>query len=541
MVDWITLSTTGGTGNTTVSVTASSYSELLERATSLKISGQTKAVYLTINQKMDASFFLMPSQLYFSYEGGEETVNLTSSTGWTASTSASWLTISPMSGTGNATLTITASENSGDTQNAEVVFTDATGKRRTLSVSISKNMDEYVMCTYVTTSPNQVISLFGRYYNSTYDVTPSYTRYTTDAGSHTTGETYYLDEIILEDGVQYHEIDETVSEYDDAFMFYNAGVHVVYIKFRNNILEPNWYAWRKWVGYNNRWNLRRVPQGPFSYNPNITSIYIPSGITIGAFYVQGEAASFGLADNCTRLQSITSRASGAMVAKFAQNSEALTTVSLVDVDIADYAYSGCTSITSIDLNNKTIGDYAFANSGLRGELSISGSTFKSGVFSGNNISKITLLDCNSNQTNSAFTGYAGELYVDYTEGTSLISNMIWVSSSDITKLTWGYADIGAYYTEKFPASLTEFVWLCPNPSPIQISMPCEYASALTKITVYSTVPFNFAIAAQYNQNFQGVANNGTLYHLPNVDYSSWMSTTPYNLGYYNWSEQTITT
>ena len=71
--------------------------------------------------------------------GTPQTVNLTSNVAWTGSVSEPWLSVSPLSGTGNATLTVSAQANTGPSRNATVTFADKDGK---LSRSFSVKQNE---------------------------------------------------------------------------------------------------------------------------------------------------------------------------------------------------------------------------------------------------------------------------------------------------------------------------------------------------------------------------------------------------------------
>lgn len=135
MVDWITLSQTAGTGNATVSVTASSYSELLERATSLMVSTATRGAYVTINQSLAEDFYLVPNSLSYNSSGGTRVISVSSTNPWTASTSASWLTISPLSGTGSTNVSIVSQSAVSSTERSAVItFTNSLGYERKVSV-----------------------------------------------------------------------------------------------------------------------------------------------------------------------------------------------------------------------------------------------------------------------------------------------------------------------------------------------------------------------------------------------------------------------
>lgn len=62
-----------------------------------------------------------------AFAGSTATVNVTSTTSWTAASDQSWLTVSPESGTDNGTLTFTATENSTASTRTATVTVSATG------------------------------------------------------------------------------------------------------------------------------------------------------------------------------------------------------------------------------------------------------------------------------------------------------------------------------------------------------------------------------------------------------------------------------
>ena len=75
------------------------------------------------------------SSLTFDAAAGQQTVNVTANCDWKVSCSASWLTINPMSGNANATLTLSAQENTTTTQREAIITVTGGGFTRTISVS----------------------------------------------------------------------------------------------------------------------------------------------------------------------------------------------------------------------------------------------------------------------------------------------------------------------------------------------------------------------------------------------------------------------
>ena len=79
--------------------------------------------------KSDPSISVNPTSASIEQAGGSVTISVTSNTSWTAASDATWLTVSPASGNGNGSVTLSADENeSGASRTAKVTFTAGTAK-----------------------------------------------------------------------------------------------------------------------------------------------------------------------------------------------------------------------------------------------------------------------------------------------------------------------------------------------------------------------------------------------------------------------------
>ena len=112
--DWLSLSQLSGTGNATVVLTAEPNVFLEPRTIDFKIKSGNLAVQLTASQapgdeSIIASF--EPDTLFVSFNGGVQTVQLTSNTTWQLQVS-SWITMITSSGEGDATFDIVVDYNS---------------------------------------------------------------------------------------------------------------------------------------------------------------------------------------------------------------------------------------------------------------------------------------------------------------------------------------------------------------------------------------------------------------------------------------------
>ncbi len=80
------------------------------------------------------SLAVSTSSVTFDAAASQQTVNVTANCDWKVSCSASWLTINPMSGNANATLTLSAQENTVTVREATITVTGG-GFTRTISVT----------------------------------------------------------------------------------------------------------------------------------------------------------------------------------------------------------------------------------------------------------------------------------------------------------------------------------------------------------------------------------------------------------------------
>lgn len=114
-VDWVTLSKTEGQGNGEVNVTLGENPEYVQRQTSVVFtSGGNMTAILSIRQEaLPDPHFLEVSPLSFQFgnEGGEQSMTIGCDDAWMIDTSNDWLTITPTTGTGNATVTIGVNPN----------------------------------------------------------------------------------------------------------------------------------------------------------------------------------------------------------------------------------------------------------------------------------------------------------------------------------------------------------------------------------------------------------------------------------------------
>lgn len=109
---WITIdSGTPGSGNGTVAYTVGANATTVSRTGTITVAGSTFTI--TQDGTVPCSYGITPSSASYTSTGGSSSVAVTSNAGctWSASSAASWVTISTSSGSGNGTVPFTVAVN----------------------------------------------------------------------------------------------------------------------------------------------------------------------------------------------------------------------------------------------------------------------------------------------------------------------------------------------------------------------------------------------------------------------------------------------
>ena len=115
MVDWLQLSTNSGIGTTNITITASTYDGLVDRMTSLMVSGITLTRDVTVNQSKPTVLYVSQSSFSAGYGATSFTFTVTSDDYWSSSGLSEYTTISPRDGyNGTTTVTLLVGENTSE-------------------------------------------------------------------------------------------------------------------------------------------------------------------------------------------------------------------------------------------------------------------------------------------------------------------------------------------------------------------------------------------------------------------------------------------
>jgi hypothetical protein len=184
--------------------------------------------------------------------------------------------------------------------------------------------------------------------------------------------------------------------------------------------------------------------------------------------------------------------------------------------IGEYAFYGCSGLTSIEIGSgcTSIGNNAFYGcSGLTGELVIPNSVTSIGNYAFSICYGLTNVEIGSGCDSIgkyAFGSCSGLTSVEIGNGCTSIDQYAFSDCSGLTSV-----EIGSGCTSIGDAAFLN----CPD---------------LKEIVCWAKT----APTIQY-KTFQNVKTNGTLYVPINSDYSSWMLTSSYYLGYYSWETQPV--
>ena len=114
---WFTISPDKGEGDGKVTVTAQENPNTASRSGVIHLTQPGLNIDVSVTVKQEGkSFDVNTTVLNFNDKQETQTVQITTDGTWSAQASESWITLSPKSGSGNATLSITVSENTSDNE-----------------------------------------------------------------------------------------------------------------------------------------------------------------------------------------------------------------------------------------------------------------------------------------------------------------------------------------------------------------------------------------------------------------------------------------
>lgn len=148
---WLKYSPTGGTGGSSITVSAS-YNTGEERISKLTLTDKTgrataevrvtqkKAESPTPTPNPDQTLTVNPTSLNFNSSAGSNTFSIESNTSWTVKSDQTWCTVNTASGSNNATVTVNVTENTSTiARNAAITVSYGNSSVKMVSIIVNQN------------------------------------------------------------------------------------------------------------------------------------------------------------------------------------------------------------------------------------------------------------------------------------------------------------------------------------------------------------------------------------------------------------------
>ncbi|MCF8364716.1 MAG: T9SS type A sorting domain-containing protein, partial [Bacteroidales bacterium] len=139
-VAWFTVAPMSGSGNNTLTVNYQQNTSVTPRSGQITVSAAgVPDVVVTVNQAgAGAILTVSPSNRDVTPPAGNTTFSVNSNTSWAVSESITWLSVTPMSGSGNITLNVNYGENASGSSRTGNITVTATGGSPSQTVTISQ-------------------------------------------------------------------------------------------------------------------------------------------------------------------------------------------------------------------------------------------------------------------------------------------------------------------------------------------------------------------------------------------------------------------
>jgi len=140
-VSWLSVTPMSGTANGTLTVNYNQNTSLTPRSGQITVSSSgLPNVVVTVNQAgAGATLTVTPANRNVAPAPGATTFTVSSNTSWTVSESVAWFYVSPMSGSGNKTLSVSYGENGSGTTRVGSITLTATGGSPVATVTVSQS------------------------------------------------------------------------------------------------------------------------------------------------------------------------------------------------------------------------------------------------------------------------------------------------------------------------------------------------------------------------------------------------------------------
>lgn len=167
--NWLHVSQVSGSGDTVITITADTYSELVNRTSSLVVSGITKSVTVPVTQ-YGISLHVSPTTTQLPWNGGSRYLLVDTTEYWEITNIPAWVTLSATSGTGTVSVKVTASANTSTQLSKSDTMTVSLPNYPTLTETVTLTQDHApagnAVLTYTTHSGNILSTVSNAYFSA---------------------------------------------------------------------------------------------------------------------------------------------------------------------------------------------------------------------------------------------------------------------------------------------------------------------------------------------------------------------------------------
>ena len=139
---WCSLRTTSGTGTGTISLTVAENTSTTQRKATITVKAGSKTASATVTQSGVAYHTsATPTSLNFGQDASSQSISVNSNESWTASSDASWCTLSRSSGSNNGTVSVSVAANTTRSQRTATITVKGSSSGDTTTITVTQTVN----------------------------------------------------------------------------------------------------------------------------------------------------------------------------------------------------------------------------------------------------------------------------------------------------------------------------------------------------------------------------------------------------------------
>ena len=133
--EWCSVTPTNGSGNVSLKVSVTNNTTSSTRTARITFKSGTNTKVITVTQTGDTILSISPTSINTGATAATYSINITSNLSWTATSSQSWCSITPTSGSDNSTILVDVNENTSTSSRTATITIESEGVVKTVSIS----------------------------------------------------------------------------------------------------------------------------------------------------------------------------------------------------------------------------------------------------------------------------------------------------------------------------------------------------------------------------------------------------------------------